>query len=78
MNQTRAETEEFVTIIASTTEEAMHQFTAQGLDQLGFHIAGRVGPHRFALANGLCADELFPGQSLVAATFSRRMPAAQL
>lgn len=75
MNTTRIETEEFVTIIARTTEEAMRQFTAQGLDELGFAITGRIGRHKFALAEGNDASELFRGQSLVAATFSRRVPA---
>ena len=75
MNGTRPETEEFVTISARTTDEAMRQFTAQGLDQLGFAITGRVGRHKFALASGDGASELFRGQSLVAATFSRRVPA---
>jgi hypothetical protein len=75
MNETRTETEEFVTIIARTTSEAMQQFKAKGLDGQGFAIAGRVGRHSFTLVNGPDADELFPGQSLVAATFSRRVPA---
>jgi hypothetical protein len=72
---TRIETEEFVTIIARTTDEAMQQYKAKGLDILGFAIAGRIGRHKFTLVNGPYADELFPGQSLVAATFSRRVPA---
>jgi hypothetical protein len=75
MFQTRTETEEFVTIIARTTDEAMQQFKARGLDREGFTIAGRIGRHKFTLVNGPYADELFPGQSLVAATFSRRVPA---
>lgn len=75
MTQTRTETEEFITIIARTTDEAMRQFKARGLDDQGFAIAGRIGRHKFTLVNGPYADELFPGQSLVAATFSRRVPA---
>jgi hypothetical protein len=75
MNTNRIETEEFVTIIARTTDEAMQQFKARGLDTQGFAIAGRVGRHKFTLVNGPYADELFPGQSLIAATFSRRVPA---
>jgi hypothetical protein len=75
MNQTRAETEEFVTIIARTTDEAMRQFKVRGLDREGFAITGRIGRHKFTMVNGPYADELFPGQSLVAATFSRRVPA---
>ena len=75
MTTTRTETEEFVTIIAASTGEAMQQFKAQGLDRQGFAIAGRIGQHRFSLVDGAHADDLFPGQSLVAATFSRRVPA---
>lgn len=75
MNDSRTETEEFVTIIARTTDEAMHQFKERGLGSQGFVIAGRIGRHEFRLVNGPDADELFPGQQLVAATFSRRVPA---
>ena len=75
MNQARTDTEEFVTIIARTTEEAMRQFQAQGLDRLGFAITGRVGRHKFSFAAEGGASELFRGQSLVAATFTRRVPA---
>lgn len=74
MTQNRPETEEFITIIAATTDEAMRQFTARGLNDQGYAIAGRIGRHKFTLVNGASADELFPGQSLVAATFSRRVP----
>ena len=75
MTHSHTEIEEFVTIIARTTDEAMQQFKARGLDTQGFAIAGRVGRHKFTLVNGPYADELFPGQSLIAATFSRRVPA---
>ena len=74
MTPTRTETEEFVTIIAPSTGEAMRQFKAQGLDRQGFAIAGRIGQHRFSMVEGPHAIDLFPGQSLVAATFSRRLP----
>lgn len=75
MEPARTETEEFVTIIAASTSSAMRQFKAQGLDRQGFAIAGRIGPHRFSLVSGEDAAELFGGQALVAATFSRRIPA---
>lgn len=75
MTTTPTENEEFVTIIAPSTGDAMRQFKAQGLDRQGFAIAGRVGQHRFSLVSGTHADDPFPGQSLVAATFSRRVPA---
>ena len=58
---TRTEIEEFVTIIARTTDEAMQQFKVRGLDRQGFAIAGRIGRHRFTLVNGPYADDLFPG-----------------
>ncbi|WP_423066067.1 hypothetical protein [Devosia sp. CN2-171] len=74
MTRTRSETEEFVTIIAPSTGDAMRQFKAQGLDRQGFAIAGRIGQHRFSLVDGPHAADPFPGQSLVAATFSRRVP----
>jgi len=64
-------TEDFITIIARSTTEAMEQFKAQGLDRLGYSITGRIGPHRFSLVDGSGNSELFPGQSMVAATFSR-------
>ncbi|WP_423068949.1 hypothetical protein [Devosia sp. CN2-171] len=75
MNPTNTETEEFVTIIAPSTGEAMRQFKAQGLDRQGFAIAGRIGQHKFSLVSGESVSELFRGQALVAATFSRRVPA---
>jgi hypothetical protein len=75
MNQMPSYAEEFVTIIARTTEEAMRQYKVQGLDRQGFAIACRIARHKFALASDGGASELFRGQSLVAATFSRRVPA---
>ena len=69
-------TEDFITIIAPTTGEAMDQFRAQGLDRLGYCITGRVGPHRFSLVDGAGRSELFAGEGMVAATFSRRVNAA--
>jgi hypothetical protein len=73
MNAKPTGTEEFITIIATSTGEAMRQFTAQGLDRQGFAIAGRIGPHRFSLVEDGGSSELFPGQGLIAATFSRRV-----
>ena len=70
------ETEEFITIIASTTSEAMEQFKTRGLDRQGYAIAGRVGRHRFTLIDGARASDPFAGRDLIAATFSRRVPRA--
>lgn len=75
MSPISTDTEEFVTIIAPSTGEAMRQFKAQGLDRQGFAIAGRIGQHKFSFVSGESVSELFRGQSLVAATFSRRVPA---
>lgn len=74
MNPSPPSTEEFVTIIAKSATDAMRQFKAQALDHQGFVIHGPIGPHRFSLANGESALELFGGEELVAATFSRRTP----
>jgi hypothetical protein len=67
------DTEDFITIIAPSTGEAMRQFKAQGLDLLGYSIAGRIGRHRFSLVDAGGSSELFPGQEMIAATFSRRV-----
>ena len=66
------ETEDFVTIIAASTTEAMEQYKAQGLDLQGYTITGPVGRHRFSLVNGTTSSDLFAGQDMIAATFRRR------
>ncbi|MHB1103379.1 MAG: hypothetical protein ACYC0C_11530 [Devosia sp.] len=73
MRSHHTETEDFITIIAPSTGEAMRQFKAQGLDLLGYAITGRIGRHRFSLVEGARSSELFPGQEMIAATFSRRV-----
>jgi hypothetical protein len=73
MRSPHTDTEDFVTIIAPSTGEAMQQFKAQGLDLQGYSIAGRIGRHRFSLVDGAQSSELFPGQEMIAATFSRRV-----
>lgn len=73
MQSPQPETEDFITIIAPSTGEAMRQFKAQGLDAQGYSIAGRVGPHRFSVVNASGSADLFPGQEMIAATFSRRV-----
>lgn len=75
MDRTHIETEEFVTIIARSATEAMGQFKARSLDLQGYAIHGRIGPHKFALVTGDASLELFKGEQLVAAIFSRRVPA---
>ena len=76
MSPDDTETEEFITIIAPTTEEAMGQFKSRGLDRQGYAIAGRIGRHRFTLIDGHDASDPFAGRDLIAATFSRRVPFA--
>lgn len=75
MHASPTDIEEFVTIIAANPAEAMQQYKQQGLAQLGFAIVGRIGPNRFSVAAGDTAVELFEGQRMVAATFSRRISA---
>ncbi|HEY0918561.1 hypothetical protein [Devosia sp.] len=64
-------TEDFVTIIAASTAEAMEQYKAQGLDLQGYTITGPVGRHRFSLVEGATRSDLFAGQDMIAATFRR-------
>lgn len=73
MRTNQSEDEDFVTIIAPSTGEAMRQFKAQGLDVMGYAITGRIGRHRFSLVDGTGSSELFPGREMIAATFSRRV-----
>lgn len=65
--------EEYITIIAPTANEAMAQFKARGLDVQGYAIAGRIGRHRFTLVGGDDIHDLFSGDGMIAATFSRRV-----
>lgn len=73
MHSPQTEAEDFITIIAPSTGEAMRQFQAQGLDAQGYAIAGRVGRHRFSVVEGGGSAELFQGREMIAATFSRRV-----
>ena len=75
MRSDSTKTEDFVTIIAASTAEAMEQYKAQGLDQQGYAITGRIGRHRFSLVDGSGSSELFAGRDMIAATFSRRVGA---
>jgi len=68
--------DEFVTIIAASMAEVMGQFRARGLGAMGFAIAGPVGRHQFAFADDGGAKEMFDGQPMLAATFTRRVPTA--
>lgn len=73
MSPTPSEREEYLTIIAPSASAAMAQFKARGLAAQGYAIAGKIGRHRFSLVGEAGAAELFSGEGLIAATFSRRV-----
>lgn len=73
MSPSISEREEYLTIIAPTATEAMAQFKARGLDAQGYAIAGKIGRHQFSLVSGGSSTELFAGNGMIAATFSRRV-----
>ncbi len=63
--------EDYVTIIGRSGSDVMHQFTARGLDRLGYAIVGRIVPQTFALTAAEGSIELFEGSPMLAATFRR-------
>lgn len=69
--------EEYITIVARDMNDVMGQFQARGLDALGYSIIGRVGRHRFALAEGGDSADMFEGEYMLAATFMRRVPESE-
>jgi hypothetical protein len=73
MSPSISEREEYLTIIAPSAHAAMAQFKARGLDVQGYAIAGKIGRHQFSLVSGETSTELFSGQGLIAATFSRKV-----
>jgi hypothetical protein len=73
MSPSSSEREEYLTIIAPTATEAMAQFKARGLDVQGYAIAGKIGRHQFSLVGGEDSTELFSGNGMIAATFSRKV-----
>lgn len=68
--------EEYVTIIASSTVEVMKQFQARGLDVQGYAIVGPIGRHHFAFAKDEAAEDMFEGETMLAATFMRHVTTA--
>jgi len=68
-----SEREEYLTIIAPTAIEAMAQFKARHLDEQGYAITGKIGRHQFSLVGGEVSTELFAGNGMIAATFSRKV-----
>ena len=73
MSPSISEREEYLTIIAPTAVQAMEQFKARGLDTQGYAIAGKIGRHQFSLVGGEGSTELFSGNGMIAATFSRKV-----
>lgn len=73
MSPTQSEREEYLTIIAPSAHAAMAQFKARGLGAQGYAIAGKIGRHQFSLVGGEGSTELFSGQGMIAATFSRKV-----
>ena len=73
MSPAISEREEYLTIIAPTAVQAMEQFKARGLDEQGYAIAGKIGRHQFSLVGGEGSTELFSGNGMIAATFSRKV-----
>lgn len=73
MSPASSEREEYLTIIAPTASQAMAQFKARGLDELGYAISGKIGRHQFSLVGAEGSTELFSGSGMIAATFSRKV-----
>jgi hypothetical protein len=73
MSPSISEREEYLTIIAPTAGEAMAQFKARGLGEQGYAISGKIGRHQFSLVGGEGSTELFSGNGMIAATFSRKV-----
>ena len=73
MSPSISEREEYLTIIAPTAGEAMAQFKARHLDEQGSAIAGKIGRHQFSLVGAEGSTELFAGDGMIAATFSRKV-----
>lgn len=71
LNQSLAETEEFVTIIAPTLVGVMQQFKARGLAAAGYAITGQAGRHHFEVSDPAGNRDLFDGTPMMAATFRR-------
>lgn len=63
-------TEDIVTIVAPTLDEAMARFRARGLAAEGYAITGQARRHRFELA-GETGGDMFEGTPMIAATFRR-------
>ena len=54
----------------------MAQFKSRNLASQGYAIAGKIGRHQFSLVGGQGSAELFSGDGMIAATFSRKVLAS--
>lgn len=63
--------DEFITIIGASMAEINAEFRAQGLADREFSIVHRIGRHRFTKVNSGAAEDMFDGQPMIAATFTR-------
>jgi len=76
MSPSISERDEYLTIIAPPAVEAMAQFKSRNLASQGYAIAGKIGRHQFSLVGGQGSTELFSGDGMIAATFSRKVLAS--
>ena len=63
--------DEFITIIGSDMSQITRAFREQGLSEQDFSMVHRAGRHRFTLVREGGSEDLFEGDTLVAATFAR-------
>ena len=63
--------DEFITIIGATMAEINAEYHAQGLADRDFSIVHRIGRHRFTRVGSGASEDMFGGESMIAATFTR-------
>jgi hypothetical protein len=65
------ECDEFITIIGASMAEINAEFRAQGLADREFSIVHRIGRHKFTRVASGEAEQMFGGEPMIAATFTR-------
>jgi hypothetical protein len=65
--------DEFITIIGANMAEINAEYRAQGLADREFSIVHKIGRHRFMRINEGATEEMFDGQPVIAATFTRAL-----
>jgi hypothetical protein len=65
--------DEFITIIGANMAEITAEYQAQGLADREFSIVHRIGRHRFMRVNEGASEQMFDGQAMIAATFTRAL-----